>query len=394
MVIIFAANDYFENGKATEGFPIYLHRVTMALAKLGHNPIIVACGKRNRHYKKEGVEIFTVYCTSMEMPIESLTFGYQILSASKVINKKIREISKQRKIDLIQFTSLQGLAACYYGKTPAVMRLSSYAKVYYATYQTMDKSKVKIMAFFERLAAARCNAVFAPCKITADNFGDDIGRPVSVIETPFVNDVAIYDESIYKDRLEGKKYVLFFGTLIAEKGVLVIADTIQKFLKMHSEYYMVCCGKNALINGRSAVNILQDAAGHFADRFVYLKELSHEKLYPVIQKADFVILPSLVENLSNACIEAMYFKRVVIGTDGISYEQLIDDGISGLLCKPNNADSLLEKMNEAARMSKIQKQEIGKRAKKRIDQLAPEVVVSKLLRFYQYVIDHVSNNIK
>ena len=72
----------------------------------------------------------------------------------------------------------------------------------------------------------------------------------------------------------------------------------------------------------------------------------------------------------------------------------IDDGISGLLCKPNNADSLLEKMNEAARMSKIQKQEIGKRAKKRIDQLAPEVVVSKLLRFYQYVIDHVSNNIK
>ena len=78
------------------------------------------------------------------------------------------------------------------------------------------------------------------------------------------------------------------------------------------------------------------------------------------KKLIFVILPSLVENLSNACIEAMYFERVVIGTDGVSYEQLIDDGISGLLCKPNDADSLLEKMNEAASMSETQKRKLGK----------------------------------
>lgn len=390
MVILFAANDYFENGKATEGFPIYLHRVTTALAKLGHSPIIVACGKRNKYYKKEGVEIFIVSCILTEMPIESVSLGYQILSASKAINKKIKEISKLREIDLIQFTSLQGLAACYYGKIPAVMRLSSYAKVYYATYQTINKSQVGILAFFERLAARRCNAVFAPCKITADDFGNDIGRRVSVIETPFVNDVTVYDESVYKDKLEGKKYVLFFGTLIAEKGVLVIAEIIQKFLKTHPEYDMVCCGKNALIDGRSAVNILQNVAGQFHKRFVYLKELPHEKLYPIIQKADFVILPSLVENLSNACIEAMYFERVVIGTDGVSYEQLIDDGISGLLCKPNDADSLLEKMDEAASMDEDQKQKVGRMARKRIGRLAPEVAVKKLIRFYQYVIDNVS----
>ncbi len=86
----------------------------------------------------------------------------------------------------------------------------------------------------------------------------------------------------------------------------------------------------------------------------------------------------------------MHFGRVVIGTDGASYEQLIDDGISGLLCKPNDADSLLEKMNEAASMSEAQKKKIGEMAKKRIDRLAPDVVVRKLLRFYQYVIDNVN----
>lgn len=138
------------------------------------------------------------------------------------------------------------------------------------------------------------------------------------------------------------------------------------------------------------MGILRNAVGQFGSQFIYLKQQPHEKLYPIIQKADFVILPSLVENLSNACIEAMYFERVVIGTDGVSYEQLIDDGISGLLCKPNDADSLLEKMNEAASMSETQKKKIGEMAKKRIDRLAPDVVVRKLLRFYQYVIDNVN----
>ena len=145
-----------------------------------------------------------------------------------------------------------------------------------------------------------------------------------------------------------------------------------------------------MIDGKNAVGALRNAAGQFGNRFIYLRQLPHERLYPIIQKADFVILPSLVENLSNACIEAMYFKQVVIGTDGVSYEQLIDDGVSGLLCKPNDADSLLEKMNEAVAMSEGQKREMGELAKKRIDRLAPEVVVRKLLRYYQYVIDNVN----
>lgn len=89
-------------------------------------------------------------------------------------------------------------------------------------------------------------------------------------------------------------------------------------------------------------------------------------------------------------MEAMYFERVVIGTDGASYEQLIDDGKSGLLCIPGDSESLLRKMNQAAAMSEAQKVEIGQRAKKRIDRLAPEVMVKKLMRLYQYVIDYTS----
>ncbi len=391
MVILFSADYYFENGIPITGFPMYVKRVTTALAQLGHMPIIVACGKRNQHYFEDGVEIYFVRCQVGLTKVKSWTLLKEALYRSKLINQKIREIARTRNIDIIQFTSIQGTGFFYYGKIPAVMRLSSYAKIYYATYQTFSRAEVGILTCMERLSAMRCNAVFAPSKIIADNFARDIGRPVSVIETPFINDVIEYDERIYEEILQGKKYVLFFGRLAPEKGIFVIADIIHEFLKTHSEYSIVCCGPNeSFINGKHAVNVLKESAGEYEERFIYLNALPHEQLYPIIQKADFVILPSLLENLSNACIEAMHFGQVVIGTDGASYEQLIDDGISGLLCKPNDGDSLLKKMNEAAAMSETKKRKMGELAKKRIDRLAPEVVVRKLLRYYQYVIENVN----
>lgn len=386
MVVLFAASSYFTRGKATGGFPIYIYRVTTSLAKLGHTPIVVACGTTNKHYERDGVEIYIVECPFIENPIKCIEMGCRELHNGFLINKKIKEIMKKTKIDIIQFTSLSALSICYAGQVPAVMRLSSYAKMSYITYQTLDKSVVWVKVILERLAATRCNAIFAPSANTAKTFARDIGRKVSVIESPFTNDVDLYDESVYEDYLKGKKYVLYFGRLYTEKGIAVIADILQEFLKQNPQYYMVCCGHAEIVNGKKAVEMLREAAGENVDRFIYIKELPHETLYPVIRHAEFVILPSFSENLSNACMEAMYFEKVVVGTDGASFEQLIDDGKNGLLCKINDSDSLLSKMNEAALMTEQEKMKMGRKARRRIDQMAPEVAVKKLLKYYHYII--------
>ncbi len=390
MVILFAADDYLRKGEVYYGgFLAYLHRVTIALVELGHMPIVVACGKNRKHYMQDGVEIYTVRCTPREIPVKNVRIGYEMYYRSRIINKKIKEIAQERAIDIIQFTSLQGLAVCYHGDIPAVLRLSEYAKTYYMRW-SRSRAEANVMSFIERRAAAHCNAIFSPGKMVADVFSQDIGRPVSIIESPFVNDVTDYDESIYRKYLENKKYVLFFGAFTSANGIFVIADIIYRFLQMHKQYYFVCIGQDMVMEGKSMANILRNNAGEFKERFVYIPPLSHERLYPVIQRADFVILPSLTDNFSNACIEAMYFERVVIGTEGASFEQLINDGKSGLLCKLNDRDSLLQKMDEAVMLDEIKKKEMGQMARKRIDRLTPERVGRKLIRYYQYVIDSVS----
>lgn len=94
-----------------------------------------------------------------------------------------------------------------------------------------------------------------------------------------------------------------------------------------------------------------------------------------------------MENFSNACVEAMYFGKVVVGTDGTSYEQLIQDGESGFLAKPGSAVSLYHAINRALAITEDTRNSIEERAKERIDRLKPEITVKELLNYYEKLLN-------
>lgn len=387
MNILFVSTDYPERGQPTTGLPNYLYRVSLSLIQLGHKPMILASGRWDAHRVEQGIEVWTVQVSGIgKCKLQSLDYAINSLHKGYILNKKIKKMLKEKQIDVIQFTSLQGIAMFYSGNVPAVLRLSSYAKTYFSSYQTFSKQNVNIMSFFERLSAKRCNTIIAPCKNTAIAFGKDTKRSVKVIETPFVNDVQEYDRVYIDSCLQEKKYVLFFGTLYIEKGILVIAEVLEKFLESNSDYYFLFIGNSFKIKDEYASQIIQRKAGKFLNRVLVWNALPHKKLYPIIQEADFIVLPSLMDNMPNACIEAMYFGKVVIGTDGASFEQLIKHGESGLLCKIGDSEDLLEKMQMAVQMNEDEKLQMGIKAKQRIALLTPEYVVKQLIQLYKYVI--------
>lgn len=393
MNILFVSTDYPKRGQPTTGFPNYLYRVSLSLMQLGHHPIILVSGDRDSHRVDHGIEIRTVYVGGYGgCGLQSLSYAVNALNKGYILNKKIKELLEKMHIDVIQFTSLQGLAMFYHGNIPAVLRLSSYAKTAFPDFQTYSVTTVKLMSFFERCSASRCNAVFAPSRKNAWIFGNDCHRKVKVIETPFVNDVQEYDNQYLDTCLKGKKYVLFFGTLYAEKGILVIAEILKKFLGDNTDYNFVFIGNVCNINGENAAQIIRKKAGEYVSRVSILNAMPHKQLYPVIRQADVVVLPSLMENLSNACIEAMYFERVVVGTDGASFEQLITHGENGLLCQIGNSTDLLDKLQIAVSMTKEEKTQMGKMARRRIDRLKPEYAVKKLIELYTYVIKNNKHN--
>jgi glycosyltransferase involved in cell wall biosynthesis len=387
MKIIFVTPEFLVKNRPSTGLPNYLYKVSKALIQFLHTPIIVTAGEKDEHTFYDGIEVYrkAIILSNTQKPV--LDYIMNSIQMNYILNKKVTELCKTTKIDLVQYASLFGLGLFHKVNIPAIMRLSSYAKVSFQTNsQNYSKTLVQVMTFIEKLASKKMVGIISPSNIMADAFSNDIKRKVQVIETPYVNDIIETNNDIYNKILKNKKYILYFGILSEEKGVFNIVDIIPSILNRYPDYHFVFVGKPILYNGRSSVNIIKDKTIDYKDNITFLSPLTHESLYPIIEHATLVILPSWMENLSNACIESMNFKKVVIGTAGASFEQLIEDGISGFLAKPNNSASLLKTVERAITLSEKDKMIIGENAKQRINKLAPEVVVKKLIRYYKYIL--------
>ncbi|MDI6896840.1 FkbM family methyltransferase, partial [Methanocella conradii] len=66
--------------------------------------------------------------------------------------------------------------------------------------------------------------------------------------------------------------------------------------------------------------------------------------YPVLNKADIVILCSRNEAFGRVIVEAMLLKKPVIGTNSGGVPEIIKEGYNGLLYEPGNASELADKI--------------------------------------------------
>lgn len=147
MTILFATTDYVIKGKPTTGLPAYLYRVSRALLDMGHTPIIMTFGHHDFYRKDDGIEVYTIYVPCFYYKNKCIGYICDAVSKSQIMNRRIEELSRRRYIDVIQFTSLMGLPLFYTGNIPAVLRLSSYARIAFSTHISVDKTLAETMAF-------------------------------------------------------------------------------------------------------------------------------------------------------------------------------------------------------------------------------------------------------
>ncbi len=84
-------------------------------------------------------------------------------------------------------------------------------------------------------------------------------------------------------------------------------------------------------NDGAMIDYVRAQAGALHYKIIYPGVLPHAQLLPIIEHASAVVLPSRIDNFPNTCLEAMACGKIVIGTRGTSFEQLIDDGISSFV---------------------------------------------------------------
>ena len=393
MRIALVTTEYVTEPLYDGGLANYLLRLSMALKSFAHNPVVFVTAKHQEVFDFRGIEVHRVDASydkallvlSNIALIHKFYRSFLYLNVSRKINSYLKKIHNQNPFDIIQYTHLMGLGLFRYVEIPSIVRLSSYTPLAMEAYEL--KGYYRQQNFWEELAMRRMDGIFGPSLFVSSLVKEKLKRPVRLIESPFILDVEPNYRFVVDSQLDDKKYLLFFGSIGVLKGVGSIAKILKTIFQRYSDLQFVFVGKDqGMPDGLPFVPHLFEMAGEFKDRVKYLGRLRHEELYPIIENSLAVILPSRIENFSNACIEAMAHKKIVIGTRGTSFEQLIEDGKNGFLCEVDNEQSLLEVIEKVMSLNERERELIGKRAWERTKKLHPDIVVKQLLDYYTEVI--------
>ncbi len=332
--------------------------------------------------------------------IQSKEYRLEMLEAykAKLVRDLLYECHIKKPIDLIHFAN-HGAFSRFMDRTiPYIIRISGFLNIISGSgntrngsldYQSNPLSKRDVIEIQEIM---RSRYIISPSRLLADILYDNWHINATVLESPYLLSKDKWDKSVLETRLIGRKYVLYYSSSCSYlKGIQVIADLAEPFLAKHKDYCLVLCGKDCEIEDDHGEKVMsseyvEQKAGQYKDRFMYLGILLRTQLYPIIENADICILPSRIENFSNACVEAMALGRIVVATRGASYEQLIEDGVSGYLCERDNAKSFLLGIENVLNCDCQIREKMKEKAKERTWELSPDKTYYKFLQYYENVI--------
>lgn len=392
--IAFATADYVTEQHFDCGLGQYIHRTARALAKQGHEVHVVTLSEIDEaEFEHEGVTVHRVMSGTIWRLINRLTryrlaTTIYLLDFSWQLHRKLRQISTPRPLDLVQFphSPFCGLFSILLLRCPHILRVSwhqpSWNKLG-GVRRTLDSRVVELI---ERLQLSRSPNIFVPCHSLQQVLANDAGlERVRVISSPIFIENEDWDYSVHDEQLKGRKYLLFFGRFELRKGLHVLAQALPRVLEQYPEAYAVLIGrdmKTALAS--SMADYARALCGNFAERLIVMDQLQHSQLYPIIAGAHLVVLPSLIDDLPNACLEAMVLGKPVIGTRGISFDELIADGETGFLVSPDGADALAKTIIQAWTCPMLKA--MGQAAQRKTLEFAPEKTVESLLTYYREIL--------
>ncbi|MCF7914754.1 MAG: glycosyltransferase family 4 protein [Spirochaetaceae bacterium] len=366
----------------------YLLRVARSLSGRGHSIVIFAVGDKDE-YKNEGsIEFITVGIKDPSR-FQRIFAGVRHPHAyySKLLNRRLWEYHKKKQFDLIQYTSYRATALYRPHDVPAVMRISSFRPMWdKALGENVGKPARRRATRLEEASMQKVDMLYAPSRFLADAVSEAIGRKVFVIEPPFFIEEDIIEDK-FPEKIDNSRFLLFAGSFTRRKGLHVIGAIIESFLRDYPNLVFAFAGRDKKYTADATMlSYIRKKAGKFADRVVYLGKIPHSQLFTLLPRAEAVVLPSLVDNLPNTCLEAMATGGVVIGTRGASFEQLIEDGVNGYLVEPDDAGSLRSAIDRAFKLKSEERNTISDRAKRRMEEMHPDKVIPRLIELYEKTI--------
>ncbi len=309
--------------------------------------------------------------------------------AAKQVARAIWHIHQQCPLDLVQATNCLalGFALRKNGRVPLITRVANYQPLLRSADGRQRSFSTTLCDWLEVKQVLDSDASFAPSHLLARTYEKLEGHRLAIIPTPIDETCNLsVDDSFYKANLAKKKYLLFFGEVSRLKGADLVIDLLPGILQAYPDLTVVFIGEQAKISGKNAFDVVADRTIAFAHRVFCFPPIPKKLLFPVIQHAVAVLIPSRADNHPNACLEAQALGKIVIGTRDSSLDEMVSDGVTGFLAENGHSQSLREAIERVLNMSEEQRLEMEAAVLAHTRRIHQEDRIGILEKFYYDVI--------
>ncbi|MFW6030035.1 MAG: glycosyltransferase [Halanaerobiales bacterium] len=179
------------------------------------------------------------------------------------------------------------------------------------------------------------------------------------------------------------KIILTVARLQKVKGIDYAIKALAGIREIYSDFKYIVIG-----DGAEREYLIQLAKDYdLIDKIEFLGRKSNSTVMEYMSKCDIFILPSWNEAFGMVYLEALANAKAVIGCRGQGVEEIIEDGISGLLVNAKDVIDLQEKILNLLTDSHLS-QMIGNAGQKTvIENFTLEASVNKLIHLYKSILE-------
>lgn len=185
-------------------------------------------------------------------------------------------------------------------------------------------------------------------------FPEDSKKVTYIPHGHFLDFADIHDKEESRQRLnipEDKKVFLFFGQIKKVKGVGVLLDAFGKLCKQREDVYLVIAGsvwKDDFAEYQEIIDKYHLDSSHLKTdiRFIPDDEVGY-----YYSACDIAVLPYLDVYQSGVVQLAYAYEKAAVATAIAPFMEIVEDNVSGFLCKPNDSEDLKNILDKAADVS-------------------------------------------
>lgn len=269
--------------------------------------------------------------------------------------KLIREVKPNVVLTYTIKPNIYGSLCCRLKRIPYIVNITGLGSAF-----EEDGLLRKLVVFLYKIALKKASCVFfqnAKNKDIFDNFGIR-GKKVRLVPGSGVNlDRHVFEEYPAKDE---PVRLVFVGRIMKEKGIDELLYAAKEIKQEFPEVIFQLIGSYEE-DYKEVVEKLQQAG---VVEFIGYQKIIH----PFYTKASAAVMPSYHEGMSNVVLESAATGRPVLASDIPGCREGFDDGITGIGFVPRDKQAFYEAVKRFLNLSYEERKEMGKRARKKIEQ--------------------------